>query len=431
MIQVPGLSLEQAPPISAPFRFFLTAPIFGLTAAVALLFAGSDALSQRWTPSTLALTHLLTLGFITMSMMGALLQMMPVVAGSPTWHPRFTSTMVHLLLCLGVLALGCGLGFNNVPCMWAGLSLLAAAVLIFLLVISWSLARSCVHNATVSGMRLAILCLAVALAFGLRIGAEHIWQFENHHVHSWTDVHLAWALIGWIGLLVIGIAYEVVPMFQLTPPYPSWLQEWLGRSILAALLAWSYLFLHFGIHWSVKLFGLYLAFALTLFGAITLRLQALRRRRRMDATVLFWRTGMLCLIASSLLWLGGQFLPALAAWPRYELLLGSLFIVGFAVSVVNGMLYKIVPFLVWFHLQSRFLHQSGLPSVRDIIPERDKGRQLLAHLCALPVLVAATIWPPGLTYAAAILFAVSFSLLAAILIAAGRMYLQTAAALED
>ena len=37
----------------------------------------------------------------------------------------------------------------------------------------------------------------------------------------------------------------------------------------------------------------------------------------------------------------------------YGMLLGVLMIVGFAMSVINGMLYKIVPFLVWFHLQSR------------------------------------------------------------------------------
>ena len=29
-----GLSLDQAPPIHVPFRFFLTAPIFGMIAAV-------------------------------------------------------------------------------------------------------------------------------------------------------------------------------------------------------------------------------------------------------------------------------------------------------------------------------------------------------------------------------------------------------------
>jgi hypothetical protein len=45
----PGLSFEQAPPISVPFRFFLTAPLFGMAAGLLLLWQGPAALASRWT----------------------------------------------------------------------------------------------------------------------------------------------------------------------------------------------------------------------------------------------------------------------------------------------------------------------------------------------------------------------------------------------
>jgi len=145
----------------------------------------------------------------------------------------------------------------------------------------------------------------------------------------------------------------------------------------------------------------------------------------------FWRIGMLSLIASALLWVSGQFLPALAAWPHYNLLLGTTYIAGFAASVINGMLYKIVPFLVWFHLQSRHIGQTGLPTVKEIIPDRRKNRQMLVHMSALLLLAAAVIWSGWFAYAAGILFAVSFLLLAFNLLAASRTYLQTKANLDD
>ena len=66
-----SLSLEQAPPISVPFRFFLSAPLFLLLAALALLAAGPDALGSRWMPALLGITHLITLGFMSMVMSGA------------------------------------------------------------------------------------------------------------------------------------------------------------------------------------------------------------------------------------------------------------------------------------------------------------------------------------------------------------------------
>ena len=63
-----GLSLEQAPPFNVPLRFFLTAPPFLLLAAGLLLWQGPDLFASRWLPATLALTHLLTLGFMAQVM---------------------------------------------------------------------------------------------------------------------------------------------------------------------------------------------------------------------------------------------------------------------------------------------------------------------------------------------------------------------------
>src|SRR5574340_1380557 len=82
-----GLSFDQAPPFSLPLRFFLTAPLF-LLAAAGLVVQAPEALASRWTPQALALTHALTLGFLAMVMLGALTQMLPVVAGSKLPAPR-------------------------------------------------------------------------------------------------------------------------------------------------------------------------------------------------------------------------------------------------------------------------------------------------------------------------------------------------------
>ena len=68
-----GLPFEQAPPVSLPLRFFLTAPLF-LLAAAGLIVLSPDALASRWTPQALALTHALTLGFLAWFHLQAQLQ---------------------------------------------------------------------------------------------------------------------------------------------------------------------------------------------------------------------------------------------------------------------------------------------------------------------------------------------------------------------
>ena len=93
-----NLSLEQAPPISIPMRFFLTAPIFGIAGALLLVWYGPELFITRWSPLTLALTHLITLGFLGQIMCGALLQMLPVLAGVAV--PRVVKTILRGVLTL-------------------------------------------------------------------------------------------------------------------------------------------------------------------------------------------------------------------------------------------------------------------------------------------------------------------------------------------
>ena len=64
----PALSFEQAPPISVPYRFFLTAPVFGAVAGLVLAWFGPVALQSRWSPGALAMTHLIVVDFMLQAM---------------------------------------------------------------------------------------------------------------------------------------------------------------------------------------------------------------------------------------------------------------------------------------------------------------------------------------------------------------------------
>ncbi|MBL8479765.1 MAG: hypothetical protein JNK59_10695, partial [Sterolibacteriaceae bacterium] len=122
----PNLSFDQAPPISVPYRFFLTAPWFGMLAGLLLAWSGGDGLGSRWTPEVLALTHLAGAGFMLQAMSGALFQFIPVAVGGNVWRPRLVANVIHPLLVLAALLLVAGLLFSN-P------ALLSAAVPVFLL----------------------------------------------------------------------------------------------------------------------------------------------------------------------------------------------------------------------------------------------------------------------------------------------------------
>lgn len=108
MLNTAGLSLDQAPPIQVPFRLFLSAPVFLLCSAFVLAWQGDSVLSSRWSPAALAVTHLVVIGFLGQIMCGALLQMLPVVAGAPVPAGKQVGTAVNLLLSAGAGLLGFG-----------------------------------------------------------------------------------------------------------------------------------------------------------------------------------------------------------------------------------------------------------------------------------------------------------------------------------
>ena len=112
-------------------------------------------------------------------------------------------------------------------------------------------------------------------------------------------------------------------------------------------------------------------------------------------------------------------------------LLVILLILGFVYSVINGMLYKIVPFLIWYHLQERMVG-SGMkaPNVKEVIADRAASKQIFLHLAGLILLLAAAIWPTLFARAAAVVFGLSSAALAWNLYQAMRVYRRGLVALD-
>jgi hypothetical protein len=407
MSQQAGLAFEQAPPFALPLRFFLTAPVF-LLAAAALIALEPDALASRWTPQALALTHALTLGFLAMVMLGALMQMLPVVAGSPLPAPRLVAWVSHGSLTLGTVALMAGFLTASPAASGIGLILLGGGFAVFLVAAAISLIRA-VAGVTVNGIRFAVASLAITLLLGLALALSRAGWWTPPAIEAAIAAHVSFGLLGWVLLLVIGVAYQVVPMFQLTPSYPPQLSRWLAGALFTLLLLHAAAPLLPVI--ASRIVDASLAGGVLLFALATLRLQLRRRRKLPDVTLDYWRLGMASLIACVAVWLVAQFWPAWADSDAYPLLLGILFIGGFAVSVISGMLYKIVPFLAWFHLQAQLQAKAGsIPTMKDMIAERWMRWQFRLHLSACVLLVGVPFWPQ-LGIAAGSVLAVSAVLL--------------------
>ncbi|HEB83281.1 MAG TPA: hypothetical protein ENJ11_10505 [Gammaproteobacteria bacterium] len=420
-----NLSLQQAPPFSVPARFLVSAPVFGLLAALVLLWHGPDIISSRWNPPMLAVTHLLTLGFLAMSMLGAMLQLMPVLMGMVIPRPVLFSSIIHTPLVLGSLSLAAAWLLQYRWLFLVAMLLLGFTFAVFVMVAAERLLRSVSRHITRTMMLLALLALLLTAGLGIYLAAGYVGE-TFAVARQLTDLHLSWGLLGWVFMLVMAVAYQVIPMFQITDDYPKWHQRWLGWLLFVLLLALS-LTWFYPLAGLQALLGVLLAACLLVFALNTLWLLHRRRRTLPDTTMKFWQLAMASLIA--LVFIRG--IAMLAGIELPALLTGVLMIAGFAMTAVNGMMYKIIPFLIWLHLSARNkdLRDAGrreqqvkVPHMRKIIPENAGLWQFRIHFAALVLLALATCWPAWFFYPAVLLFALAQGFLLYNLLNAVRFY---------
>jgi hypothetical protein len=418
------LSFDRAPPFAAPVRFFLTAPLFTFAAAVLLVVEGPGLLASRWTPGILAATHLVTVGFMLMVMFGALIQILPVVAGANLADPLATARWLHAALSLGALLLAAGFLGGHAILLLTATAVLGLAVLGFLWAAGRPLMAMPSTSPTIRGLKFALLGLAGAIGAGslVAIGLVLGWPYRVA-LPTLADLHAGWALGAWSGVLLAAMAYVVVPMFQLTPGYPARTGWLFPPLILALLLAWTLAALTASPLLERAARG-GMAIAGIAFATLTLHLQGRRRRARVDATLRYWQLALASTIGALVMQLLAALLPVFASGPAWPVLAGTLLIVGGYVSFIAGMLYKIVPFLGWLHLQNG---GGAIASSSRILADRPMLNQARAHFMAVGLLLGAVVWPDWLALPAGLALMVASAWLFINLLGAALRYRRYAA----
>ncbi|WP_237173809.1 hypothetical protein [Paracandidimonas lactea] len=416
-----ALSLDNSPPASVPLRFMLSAPVFMMLAGL-LLLASPQALLSRWTPQALALTHLLTLGALAHTMAGAMMQILPVATGIHVLAPRLTASITHVSLSGGTLLLAAAFLIGTPWLFGTGAALLVAGLAWLAMAVACGLWRHRAHAAKgageiLAGVRLALLALLVTIVIGAVLSGHPAASLPAPR--QYTGLHAAWGLLGWVGLLVMAMSYQLIPMFQVTELYPRPITRWLTPCVCALLAAKTLAWIAHAPAWVELVLVAALAATYLAYVGVTLHLLCTRKRPEPDTTTLFWFMGISSLALCAVLWLA-QYLTGI----DMSVTLGVLFLAGFAWSVINGMLYKIIPFLTWFHAQRGLpMALPFIPKVKQVIPDARAQGQFYAQLAALILLAAASLLPAQawLTGAAGLAQAVSAAWLLAYMVGAIRL----------
>ena len=344
-----------------PLSYLTIATAMFVAAALAVPFLATELAGHYYHPRILALTHTLTLGWITLTIMGASYQIVPMVLGRPVWSERLGRWQLALMVA-GIA----GMVGHFFIGQWSGLLWAAAlvslgvgaqlvnAILSVRGLTAWTFTSRLVVFAHVG--------LGLTTLFGTLLGVDKLLHVLPGRFYANLHAHVHLALLGWVLPMVIGVAARVYPMFLLARELSGWsgrVQLWgLGVGVPATVIGIA------ASRWLLVAGALAAAAAVVAHLAWIVAMVRSRKRPSLDWGLRFVLTGALALAPATALGLGLAF--DLLAGPRVALAYAALALGGWASLTIAGMLLKIVPFLVWYRAYGPRAGREPVPTLPDL-----------------------------------------------------------------
>ena len=356
-MSLPHPAPGRVPEATVPLRYLVAAVLAFVLAAAGVVGLARELAGHYYHPRLAALTHTATLGWITLTIMGASYQLVPMVLERPIWSERLARWQFAALVA-GVVGLVAHFYIAEFSGMLWAAGVLAAGIVAHVVNMAASL-RGARPTFTARLFALGLAGLALTLGFGVVLAVDRVVGllpgagfFPALHAHF----HLA--LLGWVVPVVFGVAARVYPMFLLAGEPAGWpgrAQLWgllLGVPLLTLGLLASPLLARLGA----------LAVAAAVLGHAVWVLQIVRARRRpaLDWGLRFVLTGTALLLPATALGLGLAF--DVLGGPRPALAYAVLALGGWVSLTIVGMMLKIVPFLVWYRVYAPEVGRGTVPT---------------------------------------------------------------------
>lgn len=357
----PGPSAGRAPSPTLPLSYLVTAVAAFVLACAAVPALAPELAGHYYHPRLTALAHTVTLGWITLSIMGASYQLIPIVLERPVWSERL-GRWEFWILAVGIAGMVAHFYITRWPGLLMAAAMVGAGAAMHLVNAAMTLRGVEKWSFTARLIVMAFTGLWLTIVFGVILGADRIWKFLPGAFFPTLHAHFHLALLGWVAPMVIGVAARVYPMFLLAPEPSGWperVQFW-GLALGVPLVVT----------------GLLGAPALLVPGAIAVaaaaaahltwvsRMARDRKRPALDWGLRFVLTGSTFLIAVAAAGLALAF--DLLSGPRAALAYAVLALGGWVSLTIVGMMLKIIPFLVWYRIYSPLAGRAPVPTLAQL-----------------------------------------------------------------
>ncbi len=354
------VSREFAPPFSLISPYFTAGSIFYMIAMLLLPMLGVDMTTYDIT--LVAWAHLFLLGFVMMIIFGAMAQLVPVVLEVGHFSVDFYY-LIWPLLAVGTVLMGAGFAVFPSILPYGGIMVLVS-MLIFLADTALTLRKVERVSLTVKTVAVTnaflLLGILVGFAMALTIGAG-----AGIDIQKWLTAHIVLVLGGFVTLTIVGMSMVLLPMFGLshgfdeTPVKRAFKMMSIGVAVYFVGALFNSESLRF-----LSLLAVFAGTALYLWQIWLIY----RTRARKESDIWFrsmavgYASLAFALILAPIALIGHlESLAIAAVW---------FLVMGFFIFLINGHLFKIIPFLVWFERYSPLVGKEKVPMLADMVPKK-------------------------------------------------------------
>lgn len=379
--------IDKAPSPLAIIPYYATASLFFLVFSILFLITGSDILAHYFHPQVLAMVHTLALGWITMIILGAVHQLLPVITENHLYSNKL-AVLCYVLLTSGTLLLisSFWLFATNWLMILAGSLICLSSFLFFFNV--WMTTKDQEHSAIFNTFFLfSSFWFCFTTTVGLLLAINLAYNFIPRNHLEILKLHAHAGLAGWFLQLVTGASAKLIPMFILGKSNKNWM-------LYAALTFQNVglaLFLARGYNHQIGMDSLAYAvivgigIAFWLFYLWDAKKQSLRKK--IDFPMQHSFSSFLFLI------LGLFSLPMVLNQPSGHWIstYGVWIFLGWLSGIILGMTFKTLPFIIW-NLKYKDINGMGkIPMPKDLYNQKLLKVQYYLFLSSMLILSLGTI----------------------------------------
>jgi hypothetical protein len=349
--------------------FYIFAALSFLLSCVLLLMNTNVVHQHYFQPQTLAITHLMALGWGTMIILGASHQLLPVLIEGKLSSDLF-GYLSFIFAAIGIPFLV--IGFYIFHAGWVlqtGAILVNAGVVCYLINVISSIYESKKHDVYAWFIATASLWLFVTTFFGLLLvfNFTRLWLPDNSTEYLSLHAHIG--LAGWFLLLIIGVASRLIPMFLISKYTNAKTLWWIYALINTALTGFILL----------KTYNAYTQFyytpfllvlvALILFANYCFKAYRVRIRKQVDEQMKVSLLSVALLFLPLLSLLAVIYFISTGIKANIVLLYGFCIFFGWITAIIFGMTFKTLPFIVW----NKVYHKRAVgktPVPKELFSER-------------------------------------------------------------